>query len=375
MAFQATVYNVMVASPSDIAEERDTVQATIAEWNSVHSGRSKAVLVPIRWEEDATPETGAHPQEIINNRLLKRAGLLVAIFGSRLGTPTNDYDSGSVEEINRHVGAGKPAMLYFSKRQVDPDSIDTGQLDKLRRFKEQLRQQALLGEFTDTAGLRHRFYQDLEKMIETHEHFQSAALAESQRIPSNAVPLLSDDARRLLIASELEGSVQCIRNVGWVSIQAGGEIFGEQNPQSVAEWLAVVEELESAGFLKDRAGEEELYFVTHQGFKMINELKSAEKQEDGAASPSVAGQKEREMQRRFAELLGEQGYNRLRKAVVALGTEAVEFLRTEKEIEDRIVELQAGPIFEDPVLRAAELISQAELKEWHDEEVKLFRIP
>ena len=375
MAFQATVYNVMVASPSDIAEERDTVQATIAEWNSVHSGRSKVVLVPIRWEEDAAPETGAHPQEIINNRLLKRADLLVGIFGSRLGTPTNDYDSGSVEEINRHVGAGKPAMLYFSKRQVDPDSIDTEQLDKLRQFKKQLSQQALLGEFTDTAGLRHRFYQDLEKMLETHEYFQNAALAEPQHTPSNAVPLLSDGAGRLLIASEVEGLVQCMRNVGWVSIQAGGETFSERNPQSVAKWLAAVAELESAGFLKDKAGKEELYFVTRQGFQMINELKTAEKQEIEASSPSVAGQKEREMRQRFAELLGEQGFNRLRKAVVALGTEAVEYLRTEKGIEDMKVELEAGPIFEDPVLRAAELIFQADLQEWHDEQVKLFRIP
>ena len=372
MAYPAMAYNVMVASPGDVSEERDAVQETIAEWNSVHSDNSKVVLVPIRWEEDATPETGGHPQEIINKRLLRRADLLVGLFGSRLGTPTNEYDSGSVEEINRHIGAGRPAMLYFSKRQFDLDSIDTEQLDKLRLFRKQLSQQALLGEFKDTAGLRHRFYKDLEKMLETHEYFQSAAVSPTQTTPSNATLSPSEDARRLLIASQVEGKVQCVRTMGWVSIQTGGQSFGERNPQSISQWLEAVAELESLGFLEDRAGNEELYFVTHQGFKLISELKEAEVEGIVTSSPVVDGRKEHEMRQRFAELLGEEGFARLRKAVVALGAEAVEYLRTEKENEDRIVELQAGPIFEDPVLRAAELISRADLKDWHDEQVQLF---
>ena len=375
MAYQAVVYSVMVASPGDIAEERDALQGTIAKWNSVHSRKSKIVLIPIRWEEDATPETGAHPQDIINKQLLKRADLLVGIFGTRLGTPTNDYDSGSVEEINRHMGSGKPAMLYFSKGQVEIDSIDTTQLNKLRQFKMQLSRQALLGEFTDTANLRHRFYQDLEKILETHEYFQTAAVADSESTPTGAAAPLSDDARRLLIASQAEGNVQCVRTTGWVSIQAGGKNFGERNPQSIAKWLAAVRELESSGFLEDEVGSEELYSVTSQGFQLIEELRRAEQQATKASSPSATGHKESEMRQRFADLLGEEGFGRLRKAVVALGTEAVEYLRTEKENQDRIVSLQAGPIFEDPVLRAAELISRADLNEWHDEQIRLFRMP
>lgn len=114
MPHQATVYNVMIASPSDVSEARDKVRQAIGRWNSVHSRAQNIVLLPIDWEADSTPETGEHPQDIINRQLLEESDLLVGLFWTRLGTPTDNYVSGSAEEIDRHVHAGKPAMLYFS---------------------------------------------------------------------------------------------------------------------------------------------------------------------------------------------------------------------------------------------------------------------
>ena len=60
------------------------------------------------------PEMGDEPQTIINKRILEDADFLVGIFWTRLGTPTASYASGAVEEIEEHLAAGKPAMLYFS---------------------------------------------------------------------------------------------------------------------------------------------------------------------------------------------------------------------------------------------------------------------
>ena len=57
MAYQATVYNVMIASPSDILEEREVIRQVIDRWNTIHSENQKVVLLPVAWETHAIPET------------------------------------------------------------------------------------------------------------------------------------------------------------------------------------------------------------------------------------------------------------------------------------------------------------------------------
>ena len=113
MAFPATVYRVMLASPSDVASERAIVREVLSEWNAAHAERRGLVVLPLGWEVDVAPEMGDAPQNIIDKRILTEADLVIGIFWTRIGTPTSHYASGAVEEIEEHVAAGKHAMLYF----------------------------------------------------------------------------------------------------------------------------------------------------------------------------------------------------------------------------------------------------------------------
>src|SRR5690348_7434427 len=108
MSYPSTVFNVMIASPSDVAAERSITRDVLSEWNVVHSRTRQIVLLPLGWETHAAPEMGARPQAIINKQVLADADLLVGVFWTRIGTPTERHLSGSVEEIEEHVGAGKP---------------------------------------------------------------------------------------------------------------------------------------------------------------------------------------------------------------------------------------------------------------------------
>ena len=53
----------------------------------------------------------------LNDQLVDRCDILVGMFWTKLGTSTGVAASGTVEEIDRFVAAGKPAMLYFSRRK------------------------------------------------------------------------------------------------------------------------------------------------------------------------------------------------------------------------------------------------------------------
>jgi hypothetical protein len=81
------------------------------------------------------------------------------MFWSRLGTPTGIASSGTVEEVDRFVAAGKPALLYFSNRKAkDPDPRQTA---KLKKFKTATYKCALVGNFRSVADLRRVLLRDL----------------------------------------------------------------------------------------------------------------------------------------------------------------------------------------------------------------------
>lgn len=56
------------------------------------------------------------------------------MFWTKIGTSTGAAESGTVEEIDQFVAEGKPALLYFSSRPIDPNKIDLKQHKKLRAF-------------------------------------------------------------------------------------------------------------------------------------------------------------------------------------------------------------------------------------------------
>lgn len=135
MSYTANVYNIFLASPGDVAQERKAAREIIQEWNKVNSYAKKIVLLALGWEEDAVPAMGDGPQGVINEQLLKRADLLVGIFWMRIGTPTGKVPSGTVQEIEEHIAANKQAMLYFSDRPIIASKIDTDQYEAVKKLR------------------------------------------------------------------------------------------------------------------------------------------------------------------------------------------------------------------------------------------------
>jgi nucleoside 2-deoxyribosyltransferase len=154
MPFDAKVIRVVIASPSDTADARQVLKTTIEEWNGLHGESTGIMLLALMWERDATPEMGQRPQEILNRQLIDAADILIGIFWTRLGTPTSEADSGTVEEIDRAYKAGKPVLLYFSSVPVVPQSIDQEQYARLTEFRDNVMKRALVDSFASLDELR-----------------------------------------------------------------------------------------------------------------------------------------------------------------------------------------------------------------------------
>lgn len=165
MTFQATVVRIFVASPSDVTDERAAVVQEIRDWNAAHAHETDLILEPVRWETHATPEMGERPQAIINRQLVRQCDILIGIFWTRLGTPTGEAQSGTIEEIRDFERAGKPVLLYFSDREVSPRKIDQDQYERLQAFRVDCEERGLISGFESVPELREQLGRHLPSAI------------------------------------------------------------------------------------------------------------------------------------------------------------------------------------------------------------------
>jgi hypothetical protein len=165
MPFSATVFNVLIASPSDVPEERLAIAQSLHDWNALNSQETGNVLLPVMWESHSAPAMGERPQGIINDQVVRSCDMLIGAFWQRLGSPTGEESSGTVEEVKWFLKQKKPVMLYFSKRQVDLDQIDMQQIEKLKEFKKSIRDQGLQESYTSVDDLKQKLARQLTIMM------------------------------------------------------------------------------------------------------------------------------------------------------------------------------------------------------------------
>jgi hypothetical protein len=165
MSFTSQTYRVLIASPSDLADERQAATDAVNDWNAHHAVAESVILLPVKWETHAKPQVGVRPQEAINRQLVRDSDILLGMFWTKLGTNTGVAESGTVEEIDQFVASGKPALLYFSSRPIDPNKIDLKQHKKLKSFKAATYKKALTGGFSRVDELRQTLLRDLMSQV------------------------------------------------------------------------------------------------------------------------------------------------------------------------------------------------------------------
>jgi|GEM_PF-2935471 len=155
MPFDATTYRVFIASPADMVDERQAVTDAVHEWNVQHATAEGVVLLPIKWETHAVPQSGvSRAQFAINAQLVGQCDILVGMFWTKLGSDAGIGSSGTQEEIDQFVGARKPALVYFSKRCVNPYQFDPNEFQKVSDYKKAIQGKALTGEFCSPEQLK-----------------------------------------------------------------------------------------------------------------------------------------------------------------------------------------------------------------------------
>lgn len=134
--FDCRVVRVLISSPGDCRVERNEMVKELHYWNMSYAESTGIYLAPWRWEENSYATYGhASGQETLNEQLVSKADICVAFFRHRLGTPTADYDSGTVEEIERCAERGlKPAVHFLDDGTRPPHEEES----RLLEYQESL---------------------------------------------------------------------------------------------------------------------------------------------------------------------------------------------------------------------------------------------
>lgn len=150
-----TLAKLTLCGPGDVAKEIEIAKEVITAWNLQH-GEARGLMIKYQhWLTDAHPDLSDRAQAVINRQLIDDADIIVAIFWSRFGRPTGVADSGTEEEIERGVVAGKKVLVYFSGLEPFPPDARTDQLEKLERFRE--KQRGLWARFQSRQQFRELF--------------------------------------------------------------------------------------------------------------------------------------------------------------------------------------------------------------------------
>lgn len=259
----------MIGCPGDILEEVNIAKGVINRWTNVHAEQNGTVLIPINWDTNSYPEHGAHPQKLLNKQLANKSDMLIGIFGAKIGTPTDTAQSGTIEEIEEHISAGKPVMLFF-RQMNDTSRISSDELSKLESFKTTIKSRCYYKEYKDANSFEKVFSNALELFLDDKWLKEES----SSDLKEKTVQFSDDEisVMRKWVASD--------NNKAFIIGVLGGKIYVMGNQQysvghgrDEAEWNDFIDRLETAGFIR--------YMETNrQGSPVYELLKRAYEQFD-----------------------------------------------------------------------------------------------
>jgi len=152
--YSATAHRLLISNPSDVlAEDIATVMAAIARWNALYGQQFGAVIVPTRWKTHAAAQHRVRPQASLNAQLVDSADLVIAIFWHRLGSPTGEAESGTLEEIDRAAESGAYVAILRCTRDIPHGVIDPAQMQKLSEFYERVQPRSLMFDYSADSEL------------------------------------------------------------------------------------------------------------------------------------------------------------------------------------------------------------------------------
>ena len=239
------IYNIMIGAPSDVLVYAEIAINCVNQWNVLNTFSNRIALIPSHWSLSSFPSLEDSAQRVINSELVDGSDALIAIFGSRLGSPTKDSVSGTVEEIQKHVQVGKHVMVFF-RTSIDAN-VDLGQIKLLQDFKNSLN--GLYATFDNEVDFRQKLSEKLHLFVQKKLTNNSSVSISS---PKSEVEFSSDEIEIIKKWTKSNASYLSFHSFigGRSAFSFGGLMVETSNPKETAEMEDFVKRMLACGYIE-----------------------------------------------------------------------------------------------------------------------------
>jgi nucleoside 2-deoxyribosyltransferase len=264
-----------ICGPRDVAKEIALVNEVVDEWNCQHGEEMGFWVKHQHWSTDTYPDAKETAQGAINKQIIDKTDVLVAIFWTRLGSPTDAAQSGTAEEIQRAIARGKKVLVYFSDLEAPLLGTNTAQAERLWSFRQQLRGASSCWTFRSRSQFRDDFANHLALLLNTFKHRKRSA-AHPKKVPVT-ITQTSKGTGNIQIAGHgnLIHQYQRAPETKVVIERRPGSITPEEERQ-VAEWVSELAEGTIGKTRKEAFGEWSTRFLKRFGVTKRESLLSTQ---------------------------------------------------------------------------------------------------
>ena len=265
MAQNVTLYNLLISCPGDIKEEVTLIESAVDEFNELYAETLGITIKTRHWSKSSYAQSGGKPQALLNEQFVNKCDAAVAIFWTRFGSPTDEYGSGTEEEIEIMLQSGKQVFMYFSDKPIPPSKMNGDGYEKIQAFRDKYKDKGIYFTYSSDEEFKKMFFAHLsmhflteKRVSETANEYRSElkllGIDETGRLTEEAVVcpfVLNAEITMKEYITSIKNMYQEISdmNVGGRSVTANTFFAGFTSPVDIDEdekefITAVAEQLE-----------------------------------------------------------------------------------------------------------------------------------
>ena len=156
-----TLYNLLISCPGDVKKEIEIIKSAVEDFNQLYSESLGITIQTKHWSKNSYAQSGGKPQSLLNEQFVNKCDAAVAIFWTRFGTPTDEYGSGTEEEIEIMLQSGKQVFMYFSDMPVSPSAMDSDGYKKIQAFRDKYKDRGVYFTYSSEEQFKNLFFAHL----------------------------------------------------------------------------------------------------------------------------------------------------------------------------------------------------------------------
>ena len=194
-------YDLLISCPGDITSEVSIIEDAVLQFNTQFSDALGISIRTKHWRKNSYAQSGRKPQALLNEQFVNDCDAAVAILWTRFGTPTDEYGSGTEEEVEIMLASGKQVFMYFSDKPLSPSQMNGESYKKVQAFRDKYKNRGIYFTYSSDEEFKTMFFAHLsqyflsEKRVaevksERHSELKIVGIDQSQHISEEA-PIIS----------------------------------------------------------------------------------------------------------------------------------------------------------------------------------------